>query len=262
MTGHKVLLCLLTFISLPLMAMDSETIEKEVLKISKSNYLEVESSEFKSLDAGEESKGLYITLAAEKDSLWDNEIRVQSHIQRLQKTLNICGLQLKGYLVVNIKTNNDFELLLKSRSTQTPVIETKLFNESQQFNYPTVFLLSERKKYNTAKAYTDDFIDRMARINKNVSNLANTMWVSDNFESYKNTPNALPSYSVVAHEVAHILGVYGHVQTKRPNIMNSIDIKGTKNDQLNKSQCEEIADKMTRESIVKSSNKALLSADA
>ncbi len=241
---QKILLCLLVLLSKPLQAMNANDIQKEVIKLSQSKYWEIQASEFKELESAREKKGIYITLTTEKDSLWDNKANIDSHIERLKKSLSLCGLHLKGYLKVIIKTNNGFNSILKSRSTKTPVVETQLFHKNQQFYYPTFFLLNERRQLSTAKAFTEDFIERMARINQNVSNLKDTLWITDDFQSYKDSPNALPSYSVIAHELVHVLGVSGHVHTKEPNLMNSSDLKDTKNYQLTNSQCKKIIKKL------------------
>ena len=143
--------------------------------------------------------------------------------------------------------HSSFNQLVLSRSTTIPIIETKIFIRQNKFSYPILFLLSKRKGYDTAKAYTHEFIKKTNRSNKGWANLTNTIWITDNFEDYKNTPNATESYSVISHELGHMLGELKHTYDETPNLMNSSDHNNSKNFMLNSEQCKMIQENLNKD---------------
>ena len=103
-----------------------------------------------------------------------------------------------------------------------------------------------RDSYNTAKAYTPDTITRMNRAGRQShDNIARTSWITDNRAEINTDIGETQSYSVLAHEIGHIMGELNHVSSSGGNLMNLEDRSGSKSAYLSPEQCRQINKPLT-----------------
>ncbi|MBD66314.1 MAG: hypothetical protein CME62_13975 [Halobacteriovoraceae bacterium] len=208
--------------------------------IIKNTYFDFKSSQMLTLE-NPANKHLDMVLVVDQNSKWSDQ-KVIEQINKTQKSLSHCGVQLKVLEIIKVdlpqKTLD--QILVQNPYAGMP--ELKIIAEGKPENIIVGFLNRKIKKYGSAFAVNITSVKRSEQVPSIPSSrpLLNTFWISDNNIEHTSTPNALPSYSTMAHEIAHIAGDLGHLQDNlKPNLMGGNDAV-SKSDYLNPTQCEKI----------------------
>lgn len=157
---------------------------------------------------------------------WD-ETKVQAAFQRAAEIYAQCGIRILPPRLV-IADSPEGQVLtteqVKKIAGQTP----------QNLPKPWVYFVSQPlgvdDRVENAYAYTRD----AGAVNSHFD----TIWMGSitNTNRYKSERD--PSYSPLAHEIAHVLGNYDHFPGPEKNILNS-DPVGLANDHIRPEQCAE-----------------------
>ena len=226
--------------SLPNQAITDLERDQIVQTINKSAVFKVHTAQFLATKKAT-AKGINLVLVVDRRERFWTMKSINTHKFNLLKTLSSCGINLNKLLLVRVRVDRlKYDTTIASRSASNPMIEVKFLDKATRFKNPTIFLLEERPNYNKAFALTTSSIKRAAGFRMDWANLVNTAWITGNHSAYTSAPNATKTYSVVSHELAHIIGDLKHISSNTPNLMNNLDVKETKNHALTKQQCAAI----------------------
>lgn len=185
---------------------------------------------------------LNLSIVVEKGSEWENNSNIKSHLERTELSLNSCDISIGEVKTIIVQVDNQkFSKLIAAKEIyKNPVPEVTLFEKSNRFATPTMFLLKARQFYKgKAFAMTKGAIDRALRFKNDWRNLINTTFITDDKMSNRAHPNSTRTFSVVAHELGHIIGDLSHVYTNM-NVMSGSDDRDSKSHHFNTDQCAAI----------------------
>ena len=155
-----------------------------------------------------------------KNAGWNNLQLVADHFQRVSDIYNKCQIKIGDISMVMVDAGTN---VLSEGETEYLAKRTPAY-----FGRPTLYFATKVSDKHDAYAWSGDVgCDGFpAR--------CNTAWISSivNANRYKSIRD--PDYSVVAHELAHILGDYDHVEGKK-NILGTFEFG---DDSITAEQCK------------------------
>ncbi len=117
--------------------------------------------------------------------------------------------------------------------------ESDAVSRSGARSRPLGFLFGPGAVPAVAKAFNQDSVDGLARMgHPDAAVLWGTFWITTDWRRLP-APEVAPSYSIAAHELAHLLGNLGHVP-EAPNLMSESEAPGAQNGDLTPAQCAAI----------------------
>lgn len=229
----------LLFVFVTSLTSSSFAIEDSLLH---SGAFKIDGSSLEHTERNPQFKKIDLDFVIETNSSWSKEAVFESHIERIEKSLNSCQLTTGVVQTIFISVNEKkFSDILKTKDVYTKSFaEVDFFPVNNRYKNPTIFLLQSRKTYSKkAFAMTKKTINNGARSRQDWANLTNTSFITDDLQSNRYHTNSKPNFSVVSHEIGHLLGELSHVYIIG-NLMSSSDDKDSKDHSLNAEQCAAI----------------------
>ncbi len=179
-----------------------------------------------------------IGIAYEEDSEFSEQY-ILSQIEKSNLSFGYCDVTISSVELLKVKFNNrEMQNIIDNESPYKAPVEIEMFNLKRPFDLPMSFLVKDRRGHKVAKANTQSSVARLEFATKQPWRLMeNLIYINDYPDR---TPNADRTYSTLAHELAHVLGDIGHIDTPEGNLMNHNDAPNTKTEALNFHQCESI----------------------
>ncbi len=185
-----------------------------------------------------------LTVLAESGSQWAAPAALEKALGKAAAVFARCGVALGAARALEVAWSPG---ALESLNLQDPyagpsqlsVIDEPLIPARR----PAVFLFGTSVPA-TAAAYSLSSVAQLAQIAPEARKLLNTVWITEDWHGRSWDPDfaggdIAPSFSVLAHELAHLLGDLPHTP-EAPNLMSEASGPGAKSGDLSPAQCAEV----------------------
>lgn len=204
-----------------------------------------------------------LALVVETGSDWDRPGVLEGALGKASAIFSSCGVTLGAADVLTVRWSPEFLRERTSDPASLEDVDRPLFspsvgvvlNDPDPYQGPREIGVMEEPSLpktrplgflfgdsvpSTAKAYNLRAVDAFARSGKpQVRALLNTLWITARWQAPGPHPDIAPTFSVAAHELAHLFGNLEHVSFA-PNLMSSVGTRGAKSGDLTEQQCVEI----------------------
>ncbi|MDX6770386.1 MAG: hypothetical protein SF051_12700 [Elusimicrobiota bacterium] len=182
-----------------------------------------------------------MTLILEEGSDWQRHGMLERVMGKASAIFAQCGVSIGEVDALVVRWSPEALRRLNIENPYAGPAQMAVMDEPQiPALRPLGFLFAEGKIPSTASAYNGNSVRQYARQFPQAVRLLNTFWITSGQETRPRRRDELPSYSVTAHELAHLWGDMGHVPV-RPNLMSDFEDPGSKSGDLTAEQCVEIA---------------------
>lgn len=182
-----------------------------------------------------------LSLIVESGSDWTKPVVLEETLGKASRIFARCGLTLADAEVLEVRWSQQALQELADPNpyfgpSQLHVMDEPLLPKRR----PLAFLFSNSVPA-TAKAFNLDSVAAYQHAgHPEVAKLLNTTWLTTRWQEGGQDSSALaPSFSVLAHELAHLFGNLEHVPWS-PNLMSSAETPGAQSGDLADGQCSEI----------------------
>jgi len=178
---------------------------------------------------------LPLELMVEEGSMWAQDKLMKDIILQTSKIFRRCKLEIGGVKLNYVKYSPD---VLKALNNPNPYLgpeQLVLMKGNVPVSRPMGFLFAKSIP-STAKAFNKESVGRITTATIDAQPLVETFHITEQWIDYRQVPGAIPAYSTFAHELAHLMGNFGHIPVKG-NLMSSLDGRGSKSDGLTPEQC-------------------------
>lgn len=177
-----------------------------------------------------------LQIIVDQKSAWAQNNALKSELAKTSAIFRTCGLEIGKVTVQYAKFDSKELLLIKQRAEKHPELglaEVGLVTDELKNIKPVAILLG-KELGETAKAFNQKTIDVYASTMKGEEKkLLNLTVLAESHLNNSKVPNSDASYSNLAHELAHLLGNFGHIP-EDDNLMSD----GKKSGKLNENQCQ------------------------
>lgn len=179
-----------------------------------------------------------LALVVEAGSAWDAPGILERMLGKASAIFGRCGVALgEAEVLVVSWTPEGLRRLNATNPYAGPAQMAVMDDRTLPTRRPTGFLFG-RSVPSTASAYNVSAVDALAGAHPAAAKLLNTFWITIDQEQRRDADLA-PSYSMAAHELAHLFGDLPHTPAN-PNLMTDADYRGAKTGDLIEKQCVEI----------------------
>lgn len=181
-----------------------------------------------------------LTLLVESGSGWEAPGLLERVLGKASALFAPCGVALGPVSVLTVRWSAESLRRLNVEDPYAgPAGLSVIADPAMPARRPLGFLFGPRSIPSTASAYNVSSGRTFSRFPE-MPRLVNTWWLT--WDQHARPPRAdeSPSYSVVAHELAHLFGDLGHVSAA-PNLMSDAETPGAKSGDLDAAQCAAIA---------------------
>lgn len=187
-----------------------------------------------------QSKTPPMTLLVEQGSGFETPGRLERMLGKASAIFAPCGVALGAVDVRVVRWSAEALRLLNLENPYAgPSGLRVIADPGMPTQRPLGFLFGARSIPSTASAYTVSSGVTFGRF-PNMPKLVNTWWLTMDQESRPPRFDQAPSYSITAHELAHLFGNLGHVDFA-PNLMSNAETREAKSGDLDAAQCAAIA---------------------
>ena len=180
-----------------------------------------------------------LQLVIDEGSPWAAAGEMQRQIDLTRESLGPCGIDLGQIELRFVRYSDAVVNAITNASPYNPPAELALTEGDQTSTRPLVWLFN-RQIPSTAKAYTRSAIDSLSRTSTvSLDPILHTSVITASHMLGDPKLGAAPSYTNLAHELAHILGNLDHVD-ERNNLMSDDRSANAKTGRLNPEQCAQI----------------------
>lgn len=180
-----------------------------------------------------------LTLVVEAGSPWTAPGTLERAAGKTSAILARCGVALSRADVVVVRWSPEALRRLNVANPYLGPPQTAVMDEALlPGGRPVGFLFAAGSVPTTAQAYNASTVARYRASHPAVAKLLRTFWITHDYE-LRRAPDVGPSFSVIAHELVHILGDLGHTPAT-PNLMTDDESRGAKTGDLNDEQCAAI----------------------
>lgn len=180
-----------------------------------------------------------LALIVEDGSGWETPGVLEAVLGKASAILSRCRLTLGGAAVLTVRWSPDALSLLNHEDPYHGPAQMSVMPEPAIPATRPVGFLFGRSVPSTAKAYNKSSTDVFAKTFPEATRLLDTFWITRDQETRPRRADELPSFSVTAHELVHLLGDLPHTPA-RPNLMTESELPGSKTGDLDDEQCAAI----------------------
>jgi hypothetical protein len=151
-----------------------------------------------------------------------------------------CGVTLGETEVVSARWSKEGLRLLNVADPYKAPAEASVMPEPMiPARRPVGFFFAKGSIPSTAKAYNVSSTNVFNQRFPEAAAMSDTFWITYDEGFRPPKPDTAPSYSMMAHELAHIFGDIGHTR-EHPNLMTDDESAGAKSGDLTDAQCAAI----------------------
>jgi hypothetical protein len=181
-----------------------------------------------------------LALVVEDGSPWNNLGALEAEVEKVSAIFARCGRPLGETQVLVVRWSADALARLRAEDPYKAPSQVSVMDEPQlPAGRPLGFLFSAGSVASTAKAFNRSAVEALARAHPEAARLKNTFWITADLEYRARPKDIAPSYSMAAHELAHILGDLPHIDAPY-NLMSNAEVPGAKTGDLDDAQCAAI----------------------
>jgi hypothetical protein len=181
-----------------------------------------------------------LELIVEEGSGWEVPGVLEPMLGKASAILSRCRVTLGGAEVLTVRWSADALALLNHEDPYKGPEQMSVLDEpTLPALRPVGFLFGRNSVPSTAKAYNKSSVDAFTARFPDAVRLLGTFWITRDQETRPRRADELPSFSIPAHELVHILGDLPHTPV-RPNLMTESELPGSKTGDLDDEQCAAI----------------------
>lgn len=195
--------------------------------------------------ADKAARAVPLSLVVEAGSPWSAPRALEAVLGKASAIFGACGLSLGRAEALTVAWTPRALDELNSQNPYFGPSQIHVIDEPQiPARRPAAFLFGPSVPA-TASAYNLRSVGILSQSNPAAAKLLNTVWITSDWGSGKAWDpdyaggEIAPSFSVFAHELAHLFGNLPHIP-EAPNLMTDADGPGAKSGDLNPAQCAEI----------------------
>ena len=179
-----------------------------------------------------------LSIILEEGTLWTTDLKAQ--LDKASKIFHQCGIEFGKVEVSYVTLSKPLIESMKNPNPYKGSAELNFMKGEVSETRPLLFLLGKQTP-SGAKAFNATSVKKLSSWTVDASPLLNTTFITEQHHSHKPVPGSVPSYSTLAHELAHLFGDFDHVN-EMDNLMSNFEKPGSKTGRLNPDQCKMIQD--------------------
>lgn len=181
-----------------------------------------------------------LALIVEEGSAWNGLGVLEREVRKVSDIFARCGRPLGETQVLVVSWSPDALQRLRAEDPYKAPAQVSVMDEPQlPAGRPLGFLFAAGSVPSTAKAFNRSAVAALARAHAEAAVLKDTFWITADLELRARPKDIAPSYSMAAHELAHIFGDLPHV-AEPYNLMSNAEVPGAKTGDLSDAQCAAI----------------------
>lgn len=179
-----------------------------------------------------------LVLVVQSGSPWD-DASLDRELAKVSAILARCERPLGETTVLSVRWSEDTLAKLREEDPYEAPAQLAAFDAPElPSGRPVGFLFSSGAIPSTAKAFNRTSSRALAARHPEAARLEGGFFITHD-QGFRRARDVAPSYSTMAHELAHILGDFGHVPAPY-NLMSDAEVPGAKTGDLNEAQCAAI----------------------
>jgi hypothetical protein len=179
-----------------------------------------------------------LALVVEDGSGWDAPGLLEKDLGKASSVFAQCGVALGEAQVVTVRWSAEALRRLNDDDPYAGPSKMTVMAEPLIPKRRPVGFLFGKSIPSMAEAYNKSTVDTFKGAHPDAALLLDTFWMTVDMQTRK-LPSETPTYSLMAHELTHILGNLAHT-TARPNLMNVDSTPGSSSGDLTPEQCAAI----------------------
>lgn len=181
-----------------------------------------------------------LALVVEAGSSWEAPGTLEKELGKASAIFAQCGVTLGETEVVSARWSKEGLRLLNVADPYKAPAEASVMGEPLiPSRRPVGFFFAKGSVPSTAKAYNATSVNVFKQRFPEAASILDSFWITYDEGFRPPKPDTAPSYSMMAHELTHILGDVGHTR-EHPNLMTDDESAGAKSGDLDDAQCAAI----------------------
>lgn len=181
-----------------------------------------------------------LALVVEAGSGWEKPGVLEKELGKASAIFARCGVTLGETEVVSARWSKEGLRRLNVADPYAVPAEATVMGEPLiPSRRPVGFFFAKGSIPSTAKAYNATSVNVFKARFPEAASMLDTFWITYDEGFRPPKPDTAPSYSMIAHELTHILGDVGHTR-EHPNLMTDDESAGAKSGDLDDAQCAAI----------------------
>lgn len=181
-----------------------------------------------------------LALVVEAGSGWEAPGLLEKELGKASAIFAQCGVTLGDTEVVSARWSQEGLRRLNVADPYKAPAEASVMGEPLiPSRRPVGFFFAKGSIPSTAKAYNATSVNVFKQNFPEAAGILDTFWITYDEGHRPPKPDTAASYSMIAHELTHILGDVGHTRA-HPNLMTDDESAGAKSGDLDDGQCAAI----------------------
>lgn len=177
-----------------------------------------------------------LAIVVENGSPWTAPGTLERALGKTSAIFARCGVTLGDAQVLTVKWTDEGLKRLNKNDPYAGPAQIAVMDEPLLPTRRPVGFLFDKSIPPVAEAYNDSSVNRFKGQFPAASKLLGTFWITQDELTRPRRKDEGPTYSVVAHELTHILGDLGHTDDT-PNLMTNDESPNAKSGDLTDAQC-------------------------